>query len=726
MKKKKKWNKGGLRKKVFALCIVIVITAICGFALMGMIQLRTLQKMANETGELQALSVREQSEASMMQMAEKNMKNMAFSAADNTNWEVWELRNQAVTLAAQVEDVFLHPENYAETQIEPPKLENAGKLALQLMYSETANPSEEDMVMVHKLANLGPLMAKMIEDAEFDTQDLIISFPSGVSIFMDVNSGVKFGENGELLPYDPLVRPWWKAAVETHDVVLTHAVHSTLLNVSEFEFGVPVYVGDELVAIVESSMKLETFQEIVSVVDIGETGFSIVVSDDGKLIYSPRTEGELKMDDMLSSDVLGSGNESLNDVITTALTGEIGFRENVIVDGGVYCVAYAPMQTANWTQMLFLEQAELEKPTDKLVQQLDMTMGTAIREYERSFRQSSWLTLGVMVLLVANAVLVALMFSGKLTNPINRMTESVRQITGDNFNFEMDNVYRTGDEIELLAQTFGELSARTKKYIKEIMEITAEKERIGAELSIATKIQADMLPKKFPLFPERKDFDVFASMTPAKEVAGDFYDIFMIDDDHLCLVVADVSGKGIPAALFMMVSKTLLENRALMGGTPAEIFTDVNKRLCDKNEEAMFVTVWMAIITLSTGHVIEANAGHEYPAIKKKDGDYELLQTQHGFVMGGYHKSQYENLEYDIAPGDRIFVYTDGVPEATDTKGERFEMERMVVSLNNHKDEEPEELLRSVREDVDKFVGEAEQFDDLTMLSFVYHPDRAE
>ena len=342
------------------------------------------------------------------------------------------------------------------------------------------------------------------------------------------------------------------------------------------------------------------------------------------------------------------------------------------------------------------------------------------KKHGDDFKKAVLLTMIVVVVLLGNAVLAAMSFSGKVLNPINMMTGRIRQISGEEFDFVMEEAYRTGDEIEVLAETFGELSEKTKTYIREIMEITAEKERIGAELSIATRIQQDMLPKDFPLFPERSDFDVYASMTPAKEVAGDFYDIFMIDDDHLCLIMADVSGKGIPAALFMMVSKTLLENRALMGGTPAEILTDVNKRLCANNEENMFVTVWMAVICLSTGHVIEANAGHNPPAVCRGDGDYELHKVEHGFVMGGFDAVEYTDTEYDIAPGDRIFTYTDGVTEATDAAVEQFGEERMLASLNRHKGDAPKALLSHLREDVDAFVGEAEQFDDLSMLAFVY------
>ncbi len=723
MKKIGKWTIGGLQGKVFRLCIMLVITAICGFALIGMIQLWTLGKMANDTGKDLADTVRDQSEESMIQMTEANMKSIAYQAAYNTDFELWELRNEALTLAAQVEDVFRNPDNYGRCELKLPQKVSDGEPHMQLLYSEAANPSEEDMIMAQKLANLESIMKAMIVENEYDTQDLIIALPCGISLDVDILSDWKFAEDGSIQYYEAQQRPWWKQAVESGKVVITYAVHSALLDVSEIEFGVPVYVDGQLVAVVESSIRLETFKRLVSKISYGKTGFSIIVSNDGSLVYSPVNKGGLKMDDMLSVNIFDGDNEELKSLIKEALNGRTGFSE-ITYEGKEYCVAYAPMETVFWTQLVFVEKNELLIPTEELLVQMDESSRRSLSQYESSFRQSSWLTIIVMTLLVINAVLVALMFSGKLTNPINLMTEKVKKLSGDDFSFEMDEVYRTGDEIELLAETFGELSDRTKKYIREIMDITAEKERIGAELAIATQIQADTLPKEFPLYPERKDFDVYAVMTPAKEVAGDFYDIFMIDDDHLCLVMADVSGKGIPAALFMMVSKIMLENRAVMGGDPGQILKDVNKRLAENNHQLMFVTVWLAIVTLSTGHVVEANAGHENPAIKRKGGTYELHETNHDLVVGALSSTRYRVTEFDLAPGDMIFAYTDGVTDATNKDGDRFDIKGMMESLCRHKEDGPQELLHHVREDVDAFAGEAEQFDDITMMAFSYMPEQ--
>ena len=247
-----------------------------------------------------------------------------------------------------------------------------------------------------------------------------------------------------------------------------------------------------------------------------------------------------------------------------------------------------------------------------------------------------------------------------------------------------------------------------------------DKSRIEAELTTASSIQSAMLPNIYPAFPEREEFDVYASMDPAKEVGGDFYDFFLVDDDHLCLVMADVSGKGIPAALFMMASRIIIANNAKMGKTPAQILTDTNATICSNNKEEMFVTVWLGILELSTGKLTAANAGHEFPALMPTDGKFTLYRDKHGFVIGGMEGMKYKEYEIQLTPGAKLFLYTDGVPEATNAAGELFGTERMLEALNSNPNVEPEQILKNVRTYVDEFVKDAEQFDDLTMLCVEY------
>ena len=276
------------------------------------------------------------------------------------------------------------------------------------------------------------------------------------------------------------------------------------------------------------------------------------------------------------------------------------------------------------------------------------------------------------------------------------------------------------NEIGELTKDIIELTEEIDNYVDEIETITSEKQRIESELDMARRIQLSMMPNLFPPFPERKEFYLHAYVDPAREVGGDFYDYFFIDDDHLCLVIADVSGKGVPAALFMMAAKIILKSSAMQGKSPAEILTATNRAICENNPQDMFVTVWLGVLELSTGNLTAVNAGHEYPAVKRADGRFEVIKTKHSLFIGGMDDVTYKEYELNLKPGDKIFVYTDGLPEATDSAGEMLGMDRMTDALNEYLDEKPRPLIESMRESVNKFVKDAEQFDDITMMCLEY------
>ena len=317
----------------------------------------------------------------------------------------------------------------------------------------------------------------------------------------------------------------------------------------------------------------------------------------------------------------------------------------------------------------------------------------------------------------------------RVINPLKSLQVSasdfVAQANGEDvesLNFDAPKI-NTQDEIQALSDALIEMTMDTKKYMTNLLIETKEREKISADLNAAAQIQDGMLPHIFPGIPERTDFELFASMNPAKEVGGDFYDFFFIDKDHLALVIADVSGKGIPAALFMVISKTIIKNRAVMGDSisPAKILQDANNQLCEGNGPGLFVTVWLGILDLNTGVITAANAGHEYPAIRQPGKNFELLKDSHGLVLAGLENSTYKEYEIKLEPGATIFIYTDGVPEATNAHNELFELDRLEKALNINPAAKPKDLLPIIRREVDRFVGDAPQFDDLTMLSLTYY-----
>jgi serine phosphatase RsbU (regulator of sigma subunit) len=296
-----------------------------------------------------------------------------------------------------------------------------------------------------------------------------------------------------------------------------------------------------------------------------------------------------------------------------------------------------------------------------------------------------------------------------VVNNLQLVNASLDRITHGNLN-EVVSV-RNSSEFASLSDNINQTVNVLKGYI------AAAEKRIEQELEFARTIQESALPKNFA-FP-RDDFEIYATMDPAKEVGGDFYDFFFVDQNRLALVIADVSGKGIPAALFMMMSKIIVQSYANTGISPAEILSNANETLSDNNPIEMFVTVWLGILEISTGKLTAANAGHEYPYIMK-NGQFSMLKDKHGFVIGGMKGVRYKEYEVQLEPGDRIFVYTDGVPEATNAQNAMFQNDNLLKALNKDPEASPEQILANVNEAVNDFVKDAEQFDDLTMLCLEY------
>ena len=336
-------------------------------------------------------------------------------------------------------------------------------------------------------------------------------------------------------------------------------------------------------------------------------------------------------------------------------------------------------------------------------------------------------------LAVANHIVLSLLCLGLIylfvLRVLKKIQENIRlyKNTKDSQAVEKNlSQIRSRNELGELATDVVDLTREMDDYLSRIETITAERERIGTELALASRIQDDMLPNVFPPFPDRTDFDIYASMMPAKEVGGDFYDFFMEDDSHLAIVIADVSDKGIPAALFMMASMLMIHQAAMNEPSPAKVLESVNNQICLNNREQMFVSVWMGVLDLKTGVITAANAGHEYPIVKQPDGHFELFRDKHGFVLGGMEDLSYNDYELKLQPDGKIFLYTDGVPEASKPDNVLFGIDRTVEVLRSVEDGSPEQILNAVNQAVEDYIGDAFQFDDLTMLCVHYiGPDTA-
>lgn len=336
--------------------------------------------------------------------------------------------------------------------------------------------------------------------------------------------------------------------------------------------------------------------------------------------------------------------------------------------------------------------------------------------------ESSFILLltGILVAITIVIAAVFLILIGfAVIRPINRLSDAaIGYIRDPEHKESFDAIdLKRSDEIGNLSNAMKQMERDLTIYINNLTEMTAEKERLGTELKVATKIQLDMLPTDFP---DRKDLSLGAFVAPAKEVGGDFYDFFFPDRDHIALVMADVSGKGIPAALFMVIAKSVIRNITMVGGNPAEILSVVNSILCENNKSGFFVTVWLGIFTPSTGELLYANAGHEYPVFRRKDCDFALIESENCPPLAIDSSITYTCYMEVLEKGDSLFLYTDGVPEAKGADHTRYGTDRMLDVLNRNKDCEPDELIKALKADIDEFVGDTDQFDDITMMGLNY------
>ena len=718
MKRFKKFNIGGIQQKVFGLVIITILLMMAAYAAVILYQSGHLTDIIRETSDSQKRSITEISEETMAGILDSNLTQSTQMQAYISG----DLFGDAVGVLNVIADyaikLFDEPGAYPAQEVHLPDITKDGEISAQLLTEEGINVTEPTLAgKLGLIGNLSDLMTAVYADADVDS--CYIALPDGVMLLVDDHSGTKFDENGEIVPIPIRDRLWYKGAAETGKLHFTGVTTDLFTGEISIMCSLPVYRDGVLAAVIGADLFLNDVSDAVN--KTARSGsFICIINQEGHVLFSPQTDGVFKvLPEDKAPDLRNSGNQPLSEFVRDSLEENTELRL-IEVDGELCYVAGAPISNVGWAVLSVVPKSLADEPAEAMLAELNTIQSEATDAYNKGMSNAKATIMVLIGVVVILAVTAAAILSKRIVKPLEAITGKVRSLGGDDLLFRMEDEYRTHDEIEVLAESFAMLSGKTLEYISEVQRVTAEKERIGAELSLATRIQADMLPSIFPAFPERTEFDIYASMDPAKEVGGDFYDFFLVDEDHLCLFIADVSGKGVPAALFMMAAKIILANNAQMGKTPSQILRDTNSAICANNREEMFVTVWLGILEISTGKLTASNAGHEYPAVKKPDGGFELLKDRHGFVIGGMDGANYKEYEIDLEPGSKLFVYTDGIPEAVNSDLEQFGTDRMLDALNSSPEEHPYEMLKTVRSKVDEFVQDAEQFDDLTMLCLEY------
>ncbi len=440
-----------------------------------------------------------------------------------------------------------------------------------------------------------------------------------------------------------------------------------------------------------ATVLLETLSGIAESINISHQGFGYVVDQAGLLIAHPDQSLRMKLN-LLESAKLGFvGLEAIGKAMSEAKPGISSYQRP---DGSTLMAVFHPIpNTPGWSLGISLNEQKLMGTADRLTQNI------------------VYLMLGVIV-----AVLVLVYFiSGRIASPILALQKGVQKVSSGNLDHSLN--LRTGDEIQQLAESFNKMTVDLQEHIRILQQTTAEKERIESELQVANQIQSSMLPRLFPPFPNIDNLDLYATMKPAREVGGDFYDFFLIDDRRLCFNIGDVSDKGVGAALFMVITRTILKNQALQGNSLSEIFYQTNNMLCADNAQNMFVTVFMGILDIDTGELEYVCAGHNPPLILHKGQDFQYLDRTKSLVLGAMEDFSYTSFKTRIEPGDMLFLYTDGVTEAMNEMNELFDEQRMFQALNSLKGKDARQLITGVQEEIEKFVQGTPASDDVTMLA---------
>jgi sigma-B regulation protein RsbU (phosphoserine phosphatase) len=698
-----------MKKKIMKIMLVISSILLILFGVITMQMLINIRDITLSNSEKTGGQVEEYSDEALRTQITERLSATALGCAYILNQMFGDFAGTVTINADAATDIYTNPEKYGKSTVLIPDKSEIGMIKGQFVYAEGVDP--EDEAILEELSMIGSLQGNLT--AMYNQYDELgasyIGTETGIVLLAGPVIKERWDANGNYVYLDPRLRPWYVKAKAEQSVVFTDIQEDYDTGKQAIMCGVPIYKGKEFVGVAGAGLYLQGVENMMMNAKIGDEGDSCIIDGNGKVIFSSRKEGQLSPQSVLVEE----NDKGLSEFGKKAASGESGL-ELLDVDGVKCYLAYSPVELVGWSLVSIIPEKTVLTPNEKLLATLKESHNDEYSAIQKLIKRALVRMFGMIVAMAIITVIASNILSKHLVKPITLLTDKVHNLEGENLDFEWNE--NTGDEIQELATSFGQMTDRMKTYISDIQRATAEKERIGAELNLATQIQASMLPHDFPPFPDRPEFDIYAMMDPAREVGGDFYDFFLIDDDHLGLVMADVSGKGIPAALFMMISKVILQSCAMLGQSAAETLNKTNEALSSSNQTEMFVTVWFGILEISTGKLSCANAGHEYPAIKRADGSFEIFKDKHGFVIGGMEGIKYKEYEIQLEHGDKLFVYTDGVPEATNADVKMFGPDRMLQALNKDMNAGPEQILANVRDAVSKFVGDAEQFDDLTMM----------
>ena len=622
-----------------------------------------------------------------------------------------DVNNDVQFLANTMTRIASRPENYRPRNVpfDKPRSNEPFIRFSEEILSDRSPELESEVAIA---ANIADVLKDLHRNYATKSSGCYVASKNGYFICVEAN--VSGNETYE--PFDARQRIWYREAQLANKVIFSENYVSTNGN-GAFTCAAPYYSGKDFAGVVGIGCDMGSWYDLLINDVIPKGGLAFLLDGKGKVVLSTEDTGLLAVT-VSDNDLTRSPDEKVVEMAKEMTSGKIGIEE-VEFDGKDYFVSFAPLRKTGWSLALLIPTSEVTLIADNMREDFSGHLHSLREKIRDEYSQLTILSGMCLLMILALMVTASRQLARKFVAPIGELTENVKEISAGNLDKKLD--ISTGDEIQALAENFNIMTNSIKTQMSNLAKVTAEKERISAELEVATNIQRSMLPKKFLLDGR---IEISARMTPAKQVGGDLYDFFKLDENHLFVTIADVSGKGVPAALFMVATITNLRNAAASLKNPEDLKTAIentNSNLCANNEDRLFATAFSGVIDLAAGKFLYVSAGHNPPLLRRCGKHFEELFTESNVVLGCWEDWKYVQQEIQLEKGDTLFLYTDGVTEASDPAGNMYSLGHLKEVLNGlGKDLSAEEILQEIQESLQEFAKDAEQSDDITMFAIKF------
>jgi sigma-B regulation protein RsbU (phosphoserine phosphatase) len=699
-----------IRSKVLTVILSTSLGALLLLSVTCMICIFNIRKVALVSSDKLGVAAAGDSQEALEAQTRRQLATLAQDKAALADEKFISIQNQTKMLADIATYIYTHKNQYVPRKIDYLQPSEAGMLIPHL-YTAGDNLSSAVWNEIYLMANISDII-RQIAVIDIGITASYIGAESGYTIVVRTQ-GLINEKN-----YDARNRNWYQKAKKKDGLIWSDLFADASTNTAAISCAMPVYDlsggGRIFKGVAANGTVLsENVHKIIDSTKIGETGYAFLLNERGQVINTPGgTTGNFNDNVILGEDYLNHREQGIRELARRMTSGESGLME-LEMDGRAVYAAYQPLKTINWSLGVVAAIEEIVAPAKQIEQDILNLTRNEVAGINRSILVIILLMFLVIGIATAATVFVAAGLSNSLTAPIISLTRGAATISAGDLNHRFN--VKTGDEIESLANSFNQM-------ITDIRKTTEEKQRINSELTIASEIQNDMLPRIFPTFSNHELFSVFAKMEPAKEVGGDFYDFFYLDKEEtkIVFVIADVSGKGVPAALFMVIAKTLIKQQMIHSGDPANALEQVNRILCEDNPRSMFVTTIICSLDLVTGQMLYANGGHNPPLLSVSGRPYQFMELKKGIPPGMMEQSRYKMCLMQLKPGDRLYLYTDGINEAMNPDEKQYGNDRFLEAANKFRDLMPKEFDEAIRRELALFANGAEQSDDITSMAIFY------